>query len=110
MRSLGALAVNDRGRGAGFLAYLFTSGDVERLMNASQCAAAIQHDEVVMRRALGGKVLWQRAPLTACRQDVENRIERFPNIQMPFTPSVPRGRNEGLHQTPFNISQVARIT
>ena len=60
-------------------------------------------DEVVVRRALGGEVLWQRAPLTACRQDVENSIEHFPDIDMPFAPSVPRGRNEGLHQTPFVI-------
>lgn len=110
MRSPGALAVNDRGRGAGFLAGLLTSSDVERLMDTPQRAAAIQHDEVVVRRALGGEVLWHCAPLAARRQDVENRIEDFPDIDMPFAPSVARRRNEGLHQTPFLISQVAWIT
>ncbi len=71
-------------------------------MDMPQCAAAIQHDEVVMRcalggKALGGKVLRQRDPLAACRQDVENRIEHFPNIHMPFAPSMLRRLNEGLN-------------
>jgi hypothetical protein len=39
-------------------------------MNAPQCAAAIQHDEVVVRRALGSKVFRQRDPLVAIREDV----------------------------------------
>ena len=35
------MAVDDRGCGAGFVARLFTSGDVERLMNAAELDAGI---------------------------------------------------------------------
>ena len=79
-------------------------------MNAPQRAAAIQHNEVIMRRALGSKVLRQGAPLAASRQDVEDRIEHLADIHMPFASAMPRRRDEGLHQTPFIVSQVAGIT
>ena len=110
LSDFGALAVYDRGGRAGFLARLFARGNVERLMNAQQRTAAIQHDKVFVRHALGSKVFRQGAPLAARRQDVEDRIKHLADIHMPFASAMPRRRDEGLHEPLFIVSQITGLT
>src|SRR5712664_3291765 len=57
-----ALAIDDRGGGAGFPFLLLAAGDVERLMNAIQHTIALPPNEVVVDRAVGRKILRDIAP------------------------------------------------
>jgi hypothetical protein len=70
----------------------------------------IQRGETITRRPFVGEIPGQRAPLTAHRQKVEDRVEHFSNIRMPFAPATPRRLDEGLPQTPLIVRQVPGLT
>ena len=98
----------DWNSGAGFLARLFTRRNVERLI-MPECASAMQHDELIMRRAFVSQILRQRAPPAACRQQIEDGVQNIMQADMSLAPSVLRGRDKGLGQIPF-IAEVITKT
>src|SRR6516225_7489242 len=72
--ALHALAIDDRGGGAGFPFRLLAAGDIERIMNAIQHTIALPPDEVVVDRAVRRKVLREIAPLATGTQDIHHPV------------------------------------
>src|SRR3954453_20963182 len=75
-----ALAGHDRGRGAGLLAGQLAGLLVESRVQAPQRAVTLPTHEVVVHGAARGQVLGQSAPLAACAQAVEHRIENLAQV------------------------------
>ena len=67
MSSLGALAVDDRGRRARFASLAFAGDDIKQVMEPLQRAVPLPQHEVVVHRALRRQVLRQGVPLATGR-------------------------------------------
>ena len=105
-----ALAVHDGRRGAGLLAGQLAGLLVESMVEPPQRAVTLPAHEVVMHGAARGQVLGQGAPLAACAQDVEHRIEHLAQISpaLPARPAL-RDVHEGAGQLPFCVGHVRGV-
>jgi len=56
---------------------LFAAGRVERMVDAGEVTVAVQAQKIIMHSRLRRKVLGQRAPLAAGRQEIQDRIQKF---------------------------------
>jgi hypothetical protein len=68
LRRLGALAVEQGGRRAGFPAFLLAHRDIESIVDMRQRPVPRPQLEIAVYRALGRKILWQVAPRAASLQ------------------------------------------
>jgi hypothetical protein len=82
---------------------------VECVMDARQRSVAVPFDEIVVDRALGGKVLGQLPPLAARRQHVEDAVKDLAAVGCREAPPDPRRRQVRLDQRPFFVRQITRI-
>ena len=107
--ALDALTVDDSGGGTRLSLRLFSTLDIERVMNAIQYAVALPPDEVVVDRAARWKILRKIAPLAPGAQDVHHAVHNSTHVGAPLTSAGLRRWNERLDIRPLVIRQIARI-
>ena len=108
--ALDALAIDDRGGGAGFAFRLLAACDVERLMNAIQHTIALPPDEVAVHRAVRRKVLRQIAPLATGTQDIHHPVHGRPHVDPALATAGLGRRNQRFNIRPLVIRQIARVS
>ncbi len=109
-RGFGALAVDDAGRGNGVAACRLPGtphqGEIDPMPDAPVAPVV----EVILNGRARRKVLRQRPPLAAGRQDVEDRVHHLAQIDFARTPDPARCRQKKADQKPFRIGRIACIT
>src|SRR5258707_8243565 len=65
--------------------------------------------EVVVHALPGREIMGQAAPGTALTVEVEQGIEDFADVGLPWAAARPGGRNQRLEQRPLRVSQITRI-
>ena len=109
-RGLDALAVDDAGRGNGVASQRQTGAPHQREIDPPPDALIAPEIEVVLNGRARRKVLRQRAPLAAGRQDIEDRVHHHAQIDFARTPEPARRGQKKAEQQPFRIRRVACIT
>src|ERR1700730_8203013 len=66
--------------------------------------------EIRNNRTLRRQVLWQCIPAATTRKHVEDTVKDFAHIHLSLAPSKLDWWNEPLHQLPFPVARIARIT
>src|SRR6185295_6716459 len=66
--------------------------------------------KIALHRRIGWELAWQSPPLTAGRQNVENRLHDLPQIGLARSPEPSAPRHLPGNQRPFRIRQIACIT
>ena len=110
MRALNALAVDDcRGR-ARLPSRLLAYRHIERVMDALQRAIPGPQVKIGPHCALRWQVFWQRLPLAACPQHVENSVQNLAHVDRALAAAVLARWDHGLDKRPFGTGQITRIT
>lgn len=110
MRRLGALAVDDCCARACFPARLLAHRDVKRMVDALQRAVPIPQLEIMVHRAFRRQILGQRLPLAAGPQQVQKAVDNLAHVDVPRPAATSCRRDHRLHQNPFFIGEITRIT
>src|SRR5512142_1412123 len=78
-------------------------------MDALQRAVPIPQHEIGMRGAFRRQVLWQRLPLAARREYIEDRVQNFADVHLAPTPAAFGRWYRRFDQRPLAVAQVARV-
>src|SRR5665213_2484778 len=109
-RAFDALAVDDRGAGAGLAFFAVSARHIERVMDAFQSAVPTPQLEVVVNRTAWWQVFRNRPPLAACTQNVQNAVHHFAHIDMPLVAAALGRRDLWCHTGPLLVGQVAGVS
>ena len=108
-RGLGALAVDDASRGNGVASHRLAGAPYQREIDSSPNALVSPEVKVVLNGGARRKVLRQRPPLAAGRQNIKDGIHHRPQLNFSWASDAAGGRQEKREQKPFRIRHVACI-
>ena len=106
---LDRLAVDAAGTGLRCLTRLLSDHAAERAVDLLPQPHPAPPMEGVADRALGGKVVRQGGPGAARRQQIEDRVEDFPEVGPSRGPRRDRWGHQRFQEGPLGIGQVAGI-
>src|SRR6202011_5742466 len=109
LRTLGALAIDDRSCRARLASFALAGFDIERVMDALQRAVPIPQHEVGMRGAFRRQILRQRLPLAARREHIEDRVQNLADVHLAPTPTMFGRWYRRFDQRPLAVAQIAWV-
>ncbi len=105
-----ALAVDHASRRLRIAPFQFTGSGDQQIVHCLQNTGIAPSVEISLHCRHGREVNWQRTPLTACRSDVENRVDYFAHVCGPGASSGACWWNHRFEDCPFFVRNVTWIT
>ncbi len=89
---------------------LLATQDVEAVVDPIQRAVPLPQTEIAVQGTARRQILRHAAPLAAGGQDVHQAVHDLAFVHRPFASAPLARRDQRLHQRPFLVREVARIT